>query len=787
MRSGSADRLRALQDEVLSRLQAGAILALRWLFGSPPRGWIRSWILVLGLAVVAGSSTAVADWVPGSEAVAGPALAGALVAGALALVRPLRWPLGLAAALAAGILDSLSMAGPSGLGSGLGAMLAGDFNHAQRALLFLLALLMWLTGAWPAYAVLRWRRALLGLVPAIAVVATNVLNFPLQQSGSTFALTALAVLLLLWTAYSGRTQEAQRRGLRLSSESRWDFWESGLVAGAALMLVSFVAPPLSTVDRTLDAQSGVIKAWSDIQLRLHHELPGGGGTGAFSTGFSDQVLLGHPLIRNSTVVMTYQVIGNRATSIYFRGLDLPATTAGAWRVDQAVHTSGLLPAGVVPPYAEVYQSQQSVTVKVQMQRPPTGDRSLYFYPGRLNTIDRSTYYEQRGVPLALNASGTAPAVSLPGLESIDRLTTLDNRPTTGAYSVTGDYSIASIDQLRSAGTDYPSWVQPYAQLGSWGTDGSYRPAAVETRVQRLAQQVTAGAKNPYDAAAAIESYLRTSFSYTLKPPVTPPGQDPLAFFLFDSKKGYCEYFATAMGDMLRSIGIPTRLVNGYGPGSWDPKSGRFVVRESDAHTWVEAYFPHYGWIPFEPTPDGVYFPVPRGQAACHVDSAICEGLLAAAGAASSVAPHHFDDSISTAESAQLHPVAAPRRLPFDPWRAGLLGLAFLLLAGLLVALRYLTPRSPGAAWRRARLLGRLAGVPGRPGETPLEFGRRLARAVPRAGADAARLASGFTVAAYGPPDLAGQGSEDVMAGWRGLRPVLLRETAARAAGRRPRR
>ena len=80
-----------------------------------------------------------------------------------------------------------------------------------------------------------------------------------------------------------------------------------------------------------------------------------------------------------------------------------------------------------------------------------------------------------------------------------------------------------------------------------------------------------------------------------------------------------------MGDMLRSLGIPTRLVNGYGPGTYDEKLGRYVVKESDAHTWVEAYFPTYGWIPFEPTPDSVYFPIPRGTVGgtCAPDSEVC--------------------------------------------------------------------------------------------------------------------------------------------------------------------
>ena len=91
----------------------------------------------------------------------------------------------------------------------------------------------------------------------------------------------------------------------------------------------------------------------------------------------------------------------------------------------------------------------------------------------------------------------------------------------------------------------------------------------------------------------------------------PSGVDRLSYFLFVSQKGYCEFFASAMGDMLRSLGIPTRLVNGFGPGSYESSAGAYVVRGEDAHTWVEVYFPRYGWIPFEPTRDE-YAPIQLG-------------------------------------------------------------------------------------------------------------------------------------------------------------------------------
>jgi len=100
---------------------------------------------------------------------------------------------------------------------------------------------------------------------------------------------------------------------------------------------------------------------------------------------------------------------------------------------------------------------------------------------------------------------------------------------------------------------------------------------------------------------AIEIYLRTRFGYTLQLPRVLP-HDPLANFLFERKQGHCEYFASAMAVMLRTLRIPSRVVNGFQTGEYNDLTSQYVVRASNAHSWVEAYFPGYGWVAFDPTP-----------------------------------------------------------------------------------------------------------------------------------------------------------------------------------------
>jgi hypothetical protein len=109
----------------------------------------------------------------------------------------------------------------------------------------------------------------------------------------------------------------------------------------------------------------------------------------------------------------------------------------------------------------------------------------------------------------------------------------------------------------------------------------------------------AGASNPYEAAHAIERHLRNGYDYS---PDVPERAYPLAAFLFEDRSGYCQQFAGTMGLMLRMVGIPSRVVSGFAPGSLGQERGVYEVRDTDAHSWVEVYFRGIGWVTFDPTP-----------------------------------------------------------------------------------------------------------------------------------------------------------------------------------------
>jgi hypothetical protein len=426
----------------------------------------------------------------------------------------------------------------------------------------------------------------------------------------------------------------------------------------------------------------------------------------------------------------------------------------------------------VPSYAEDYQELALTKYSINMLSPPAGVNSdILFFPGIFYKTNRVSMVSQVGSLFSLGIATT-----------VDRLSSLSPPVSNGTYTMMSQYSIATLQELQRAGTDYPAWLAPYSSLPLAG----YRDPIVTQAIHQLAVDIVnkAGALTPYDKAKAIESYLRSNYTYRLDPPKTPPGQDPIGYFLFGSKQGYCEFFASAMGDLLRSLGIPTRLVNGFGPGLPDVTTHSWVVRGEDAHTWVESYFPKYGWIQFEPTPDNVNFPIQPGPSSTHPCVTENQCNNPGGGTIGDPSPEPTTTPVVKVPGAGNTPGGTNQGFTFRMPDAGTLTkIVGILLAILLVifaaAARYLRPRSVTLIWKRMLTLARLAGAERRPGETPLELARRLANRFPEASESLRSLADGFVVSAYAPPDLAPGARTAVLEAWSALRPMLLRRVAAR--------
>jgi hypothetical protein len=313
----------------------------------------------------------------------------------------------------------------------------------------------------------------------------------------------------------------------------------------------------------------------------------GVGEGESVTGFSDRVELGQfaSIKKNPRVVMRVRLDRKPPRYLRWRGIALEEYDGRAWSLareekrsqgsDQGISRGGEIADrdgrfwyrhGLRP------ASAQATLVEERIVLEPLDATTLFAAQKALSVYGPFADLQRDKYTQALSAKGLRGRVS---------------------YAVTSDVSVPTDAELRA---DSPA---------SSPTDirrlYAYPPGKLDPRISQLAHEITRNSPTPYDKARAIESYLKTEFHYTLD--LKPANEDPLADFLFNTREGHCEYFATAMVMMLRTLEIPSRIVNGFQMGEYNELNDMYVVRESDAHSWVEAYFPHTdSWIEFDPTP-----------------------------------------------------------------------------------------------------------------------------------------------------------------------------------------
>ncbi len=299
----------------------------------------------------------------------------------------------------------------------------------------------------------------------------------------------------------------------------------------------------------------------------------GGGLSNF-IGFSENVTLGQigTLKQDDAVVMRVRVEGSEPPQgLRWRGVALDEFTGKAWRKS-----------------AEARQASSA------------NERGGFFQVGTTEALHRLTSQTFFLEPLESTVLFGAPRVvaiqaDLPFVR-VDAEGGLQSRRHDYErlmYKAISDTDEPPVENLRADMRQYPASFERYLQL----------PENLDRRIVYHAQFVlrNARARNRYDAAKAIEVDLQRNFAYSLEMKAT--GADPLADFLFNVQSGHCEYFSTAMAVMLRTHGVAARVVNGFLPGEYNETSGAYTVRQSDAHSWVEVYFPTtQSWVTFDPTP-----------------------------------------------------------------------------------------------------------------------------------------------------------------------------------------
>ena len=446
-------------------------------------------------------------------------------------------------------------------------------------------LIIWLVAAWMGWFAGR-RNALAALLPSIALMAA-VLSYSEHRVYTLWLMVSVLLLLMgIWN-YKNHTTQWDRKKVDYSDSIRYDVSQSVIFLTLAIGVVAFITPSVSWRDIR-----DFLREWNKPSPNETAEILGiqpapvtKKEVPAPKPSLPRDHLLTGGYAHSEKIVMTIRtgelppvdspIIADAAPRYYWRSVTYDTYMGAGW-VTSAAPAQKLSPnTPLVPGLLEGYRT---LHLDVNLVEP----EGKLFWSGVLFSAD---------VPFTANWRLRPQSnlfVDQSALLEADLFAAFSKAK---VYKAEAYVPLVTVKQLRQASTDYPESIRRrYLQL----------PASLPERVRQLSKELTDGKSNAYDKAKAIESYLRT-YTYDLSVSAPPDGVDVADYFLFDLKKGYCDYYATSMVVLARASGLPARFVSGYSPGSYDAPNARYVVRELNAHSWAEIYFPDIGWIEFEPT------------------------------------------------------------------------------------------------------------------------------------------------------------------------------------------
>jgi protein-glutamine gamma-glutamyltransferase len=403
-----------------------------------------------------------------------------------------------------------------------------------------------------------------------------------------FTLMAVITFVLMEMKRSSRTARFQARHSRDAYEHRrLAFSLARITPALVLLILAGAAAVFFLLPRMSAGYLGGYSFGTDL-----------------STGFSDRVQLGRigQIQQSDALVMHIQIDGDQhgQYALHWRGVALSHFDGTDWsNPHQSYPLARQADGGFAIPFFSQGTAQPTL-----MQAAGAKQNHLIHYRVLMEPIGTNVFFL---APWARRVTGQYRALQI---DAGGAVSDVDTQRPVSIYEADSDISRPSPKQLRDAGDSLPQFASSYLQLPE-----------LDRRIPQLAAQIAASSSNNYDKAAALERYLQSHYVYTLKLPGLPVA-DPLANFLFERKQGHCEYFASSMAVMLRTLRIPSRVVNGFRSDEFNDLTSNYVVRAKNAHSWVEAYFPGYGWITFDPTPGGaVGSPQGWGRAMLYLDAA----------------------------------------------------------------------------------------------------------------------------------------------------------------------
>jgi transglutaminase-like putative cysteine protease len=455
----------------------------------------------------------------------------------------------------------------------------------------IMSIAFWIISSWSGFTLVRNQNYLGAVLPS-AIGLLIIQNYDNVNTSRLWFLAFFAFVALLLL---GRLQFLQnklswlQRRVFVSPDNHVDLTSSMAIAAGLIIIVAWTAPAsLSSLESAAKTWNKLTRPWQEFTDRMENAVSALESKVNTRRGefFSTELMLGRGFPLSDNMMFQVQVPtppeDQKPPRYYWRGRVYDHFVKDQWYTTGTTRQDFSASEGSLP----VADTQTSTLERFLFSVGPSRTSLLY-------GPSQPVWFSRSGSILTSPADGVNDIVSWSASPSLLPGET---------YQMDAVLRNPTIEQLRTAGTEYPEWVaNKYLQL----------PQDFSPKIKNLAAEITVGAETPYDKAVAITNYLRQNIEYADQLPATPARKDTLEWILFEYKKAYCVYYATSEILMLRSLGIPARMAVGFSQGAVlrdrenlieeNNAPSRFLVREKNAHAWPEVYFPGIGWVEFEPT------------------------------------------------------------------------------------------------------------------------------------------------------------------------------------------